>query len=239
MSQGARPMDPNTIFPNPSTSSPPSARLASASLVTHKSPRRHRQTFTTNHLTTQYILPTLPEEPSHLSQEPPIDWSPLPHHVHTLFLKHLVLSARYLRHADRDFLLDWVLAELGFPDLLILDRLSDDFQAFCARGRAKGRRGVTGVGAGERWSVRGGGVDDSKDVEKCGEREAQGKEREGRFESARPERKGKAGEFLVKGAGILSLVSVSKGNSLMELARRLQGGSRGLDGGGARGPALL
>ena len=81
--------------------------------------------------------------------------------------------------------------------------------------------------------MREGGVDESKDddLEKDGERE-------GWFESARPERKGKAGEFLVKGAGILSLVSVSKGNSLLGLARRLQGGGPG-PGGGARGSALL
>lgn len=232
-------MEPNTIFSNPSTSSPPSARLTSAPLSTHKTPRRHSQPPTTDNPTTKSILPTLPEEPSHLPQEPLIDWSPLPPHVHTLFLKHLVLSARYLRHADRDLLLDWVLAELGFPDLLILDRLSDDFQAFCAQGRAKGRRGVGGFGAREGWLVRRDvGVDDVKDVEKDVEREGQVKEREGWFESARPERKGKAGEFLVKGAGILSLVSVSKGNSLLGLARKLQGGGRGV-GGGVRGSALL
>ncbi|RMY19077.1 hypothetical protein D0867_04895 [Hortaea werneckii] len=226
-------MDPNTLVSNPSTSASPSITLASASLPTQKPPRRHSQTCTTNNPTPQSILPTLLEEPpSHPSQEPPIDWSPLPSHVHTLFLKHLVLSARYLRHADRDLLLDWVLAELGFSDLLILDRLSDDFQAFCVQGRAKGKRGVSGVGARERCSVRGDvGVDDSKDVGKGGERE-------GWFESARPERKAKAGEFLVKGAGILSLVSVSKGTSLLGLARRLQGGGRGV-GGGVRGSALL
>lgn len=104
------------------------------------------------------------------------------------------------------------------------------------RGRAKGRRGVGGFGVRERWSVRGDGLDDRKDVEKGGEGRGQ-EGKEGWFESARPERKGKAGEFLVKGVGILSLVSVSKGNSLFRLARKLQGGDRGF--GGGKGSALL
>ncbi|KAI6877649.1 hypothetical protein KC363_g8900 [Hortaea werneckii] len=196
------------------------------------------QTLITNNPTAHSVLPTLPEDPAQPPQEPLIDWSPVPSHVHTLFLKHLVLSARYLRHADRDLLLDWVLAELGFPDLVNLDRLSDDFQDFCVQGRRRGRRGVGGVGASESWSGREDAGDDERDVEKAGREEKQGREKEGWFESARPERKGKAGEFLVKAAGILSVVSVSKGNSLLELARGLQGGGRGF-GGAARGSALL
>ncbi|RMY99444.1 hypothetical protein D0864_04045 [Hortaea werneckii] len=211
-------MGPNINLPISTTSASPSTRPASASLPVHKTPRRHSQTIITNNPTSQSILPTLPEEIAHPPQDPLIDWSHLPSNVHTLFLKHLVLSARYLRHADRDLLLDWVLAELGFPDLLVLDRLSDDFQEFCVQGRESGRRGVGASGARETWSVR---------------------EKEGRFESARPERKGKAGEFLVKAAGILSVVSVSKGKSLLGLARRLQDGGRGFGHGSGRGSALL
>lgn len=119
------------------------------------------------------------------------------------------------------------MAELGFPDLVILDRLSDDFQDFCVQGRRRGRRGVDRYGTRQSWSWREDGVDDERDVEKGGWEEEQGREKEGWFESARPERKGKAGEFLVKAAGILSVVSVPKGNSLLGLARRLQGGVRG------------
>ncbi|OTA31060.1 hypothetical protein BTJ68_09059 [Hortaea werneckii EXF-2000] len=233
-------MDPKITLPISSTSASPSTRLASASLSTHKASRRHSQPPIINKPTTQSDLPTLPEEPAHPPpQEPLIDWSPLPSHVHTLFLKHLVLSARYLRHADRDLLLDWVLAELGFPDLLILDRLSDDFQNFCVQGRGSGRRGVGAFGARERWSVREDGVDDSQDVEKSGDGEARGRAKEGWFVSARPERRGKAGKFLLKAAGILSVVSVSKGNSLLGLARRLQDGARGFGHGSGRGSALL
>lgn len=232
-------MGPNINLPISTTSASPSTRPASASLPVHKTPRRHSQTIITNNPTSQSILPTLPEEIAHPPQDPLIDWSHLPSNVHTLFLKHLVLSARYLRHADRDLLLDWVLAELGFPDLLVLDRLSDDFQEFCVQGRESGRRGVGASGARETWSVREDGVDDSPDVEKGGEREGQVREKEGRFESARPERKGKAGEFLVKAAGILSVVSVSKGKSLLGLARRLQDGGRGFGHGSGRGSALL
>lgn len=107
------------------------------------------------------------------------------------------------------------------------------------QGRGSGRRGVGAFGARERWSVREDGVDDCQDVEKVGQGDGKGKEKEGWFESARPERRGKAGEFLVKAAGILSVVSVSKGNSLLGLARRLQDGGRGFGHGSGRGSALL